>query len=265
MLEVTILASGSAGNSALVRSNGTSILLDAGLSARRLAERLAACGASVDEIDGVLLTHEHGDHTSALRVLCSKRDIPIYANRMTAAALSAGSLTGCKSWRYFGNGSLFTIGSLTIEAFNVPHDAADPVGFLVRNETATFGLLTDLGHATQLVIDRMREADAMLIETNYDEQMLQNDTRRPWSVKQRISSRHGHLSNRAAAGVVTELAEGRLSCLLLGHLSRDCNLPERAIAAVSEPIQRVGRTDVSIYCATQDVVSPRFTVGSRAA
>lgn len=262
MLEVTILASGSAGNSALVRSGGTRILLDAGLSARRLQERLAACGASADSLDAVVLTHEHGDHTQALKVLCAKRDIPIYANRMTAAALEAGAMAGCKSWRFFGSGAAFTVGTLTIEAFSVPHDAADPVGFLVRNSTATFGLLTDLGHATALVIDRMREADALLIETNYDDDLLQRDMRRPWSVKQRISSRHGHLSNAAAAEVVASLAQGRLSTVLLGHLSRDCNTAELAVAAVRAPLDRAGRTDVPVHCAGQETVSPCVRVSA---
>ena len=262
MLEVTILASGSAGNSALVRCGATSILLDAGLSARKLTERLAACGMAPEALDGVVLTHEHGDHTAALRVLCAKREIPVYANRMTAAALEAGSMEGHRNWRFFANGSTFCVGELTIEAFSVPHDAADPVGFLIRNTEATFGLLTDLGHATQLVIERMREADALLIETNYDEDLLQRDTRRPWSVKQRITSRHGHLSNRAAADVVAELAEGRLRTLLLGHLSRDCNSEPLAVAAVAAPLERVGRREVSIYCAAQDTVSPRFRIAS---
>ena len=262
MLEVTILASGSAGNSALVRCGGTSILLDAGLSARKLTERLAACGMAPEALDGVVLTHEHGDHTAALRVLCAKREIPVYANRMTAAALEAGSMQGHRNWRFFANGTTFSVGELTIEAFSVPHDAADPVGFLIRNANATFGLLTDLGHATQLVIERMREADALLIETNYDDDLLQRDTKRPWSVKQRITSRHGHLSNRAAADIVAELAEGRLGTLLLGHLSRDCNSAELAVAAVGAPLERAGRREVSVYCAGQDTVSPVFRVAS---
>jgi len=262
MLEVTILASGSAGNSALIRCGRTSILLDAGLSARKLTERLAACGVAPEQLDGVVLTHEHGDHTAALRVLCGKREIPIYANRMTAAALEAGSMREHRNWRFFANGTAFALGELTIEAFSVPHDAADPVGFLIRNSDATFGLLTDLGHASQLVIDRMRQADALLIETNYDDELLQRDTRRPWSVKQRITSRHGHLSNRAAAEVIAELAEGRLGMVMLGHLSRDCNSETLAIAAALAPLERAGRPEVSVYCATQDVVSPCFRVAS---
>jgi phosphoribosyl 1,2-cyclic phosphodiesterase len=265
MLEITILASGSAGNSALVRCGRTSILLDAGLSARQLTERLATCGATPESLDGIVLTHEHGDHTAALRVLCAKREIPIYANNFTARALQAGPLAECRHWRFFTNGTAFAIGELTIEAFSVPHDAVDPVGFLIRNSEATFGLLTDLGHATKLVLERMREADALFIETNYDIDLLQRDTRRPWSVKQRITSSHGHLSNAAAAEAVATLAEGRLATVLLGHLSRDCNTTDLALAAVSAPLERAGRRDVTLHCATQGAVSPCFRVGSRAA
>ncbi len=134
---------------------------------------------------------------------------------------------------------------------------------MIRDAEAAFGLLTDLGHATQGVIDRMREADALLIETNYDDEMLQRDTRRPWSVKQRITSRHGHLSNREAAEVIAALAEGRLATLLLGHLSRDCNSEPLAVAAAAAPLERVGRREVAIYCAGQDTVSPAFRVSSR--
>jgi len=265
MLEVTILASGSAGNSALVCCGGTRILLDAGLTARRLTDRLAACGVAPEALDAIVLTHEHGDHTAALRVLCAKREIPVYANRMTAAALEAGPMAGHRNWRFFANGAAFAVGELTVESFSVPHDAVDPVGFLIRNASATFGLLTDLGHATQLVIERLREADALFIETNYDDDLLQRDTRRPWSVKQRISSRHGHLSNRAAAEVIGELAEGRLARVLLGHLSRDCNAEGLAVAAAAAPLARVGRSHVPIYCAGQETVSPMFAVGSAAA
>lgn len=262
MLEVTILASGSAGNSALVRCGGTKILLDAGLSARKLTERLAACGVAPESLDGIVLTHEHGDHTAALRVLCAKREIPVYANRMTGAALEIGPMQGHRHWKFFANGGAFSVGEITIESFSVPHDAVDPVGFLIRSSDATFGLLTDLGHATAPIIDRMREADALLIETNYDEELLQRDTKRPWSVKQRISSRHGHLSNRAAAEIVAELAGGRLATVLLGHLSRDCNSESLAVEAITAPFARLGRTEVSIYCAGQDTVSPVFEVSS---
>ncbi len=264
MLEITILASGSAGNAALVRAGETRILLDAGLSARRLEERLARCGTMLSRLDAIVLTHEHGDHTQAVRSLWSRCDVPIYANRMTAAALEAGPMAGCRLWRFFGAGQAFAIGGITLEAFSVPHDAADPVGFLVRSGDATFGLLTDLGHAPPGVIDRVREADALLIEANYDDDLLQRDTRRPWSVKQRISSRHGHLSNAAAAEVLATLCDGPLSRVFLGHLSRDCNTADLALTAAREPFKRTGRPEASVICAGQDEPTPTLRLGSPA-
>lgn len=262
MLEITVLASGSAGNAALVQAGETRILLDAGLSARRLEERLTQCGVAASSLDAIVLTHEHGDHTQALRSLSARYDVPIYANRMTAAALEAGSLAGCRTWRFFGRDAVFSIGNLSLEAFSVPHDAADPVGFLVRDGGSTFGLLTDLGHATPAILDRLREADALLIETNYDDDLLQRDTRRPWSVKQRISSRHGHLSNAAAAEVIASLAEGRLAAVLLGHLSRDCNTADLALTAARAPLERASRSDTRVICAGQDAPTESLRIGS---
>lgn len=261
MLEVTVLASGSAGNSVLIRCGETRILVDAGLSAKRLTERLAACGVSWDQLDGVALTHEHGDHTAALRVLSAKAPVPIFANRMTAAVLQSGSLRDVKNWKLFSDGAAFSIGSITLEAFSVPHDAVDPVGFLVRNSSATFVVLTDLGYVTGSVLERSREAHALLVETNYDDALLQKDEKRPWSVKQRISSRHGHLSNTDAAGLLGKICNGgSLRRAVLGHLSRDCNTPELAVASVRQVVDSAGSSHISVDCAIQDSIGPSFTV-----
>ncbi len=259
MLEITILASGSAGNSALLRSGTTTLLLDAGLSARRLRERLAFCGVAPESLDGILLTHEHGDHTAALKVLCARFDLPIYARRMTATAL--GHLATHQNWRYFG-AAAFTVGDLTVESFPVPHDAVEPVGFLVHHENSTFGLVTDLGHATPAIHDRLRRVDTLFIETNYDDDLLTRDLRRPWSVKQRILSQHGHLSNAAAADVVAAVATERLRRVLIGHLSRDCNTPELANAAILSALAATDYPGVEVHCSLQDTVGPTWAVGS---
>lgn len=260
MLEVTILASGSSGNAALVRCGQTYILIDAGLSARQLTLRLEAAGVAADALAGIVLTHEHGDHTSALRVFAARRDLPVYANRMTAAALEANGKITSARWRFFANGTAFSIGELTLEPFQVPHDAADPVGFVIRNGNASFGILTDLGYATSAVVDRLRDVQALFIETNYDEDLLQRDTRRPWSVKQRIQSRHGHLSNSAAAAIAGEFSEGPLNRVVVGHLSRDCNHPDLATSCMSAHLSQCGRSDIEVLCAMQDCASPAFIV-----
>lgn len=259
MFFVTVLGSGSAGNCALVETPKTRLLIDAGLSARQTAQRLAACGVNPLEIDGILLTHEHGDHAGALEVWCKHWATPIYCNRTTAESLrSDGSRS--KDWRCFPTGSTFSIKDITIESFPVPHDAVDPVGFVLHSGGGMLGVLTDLGKATRLVVERVRQADTLLIETNHDEKLLQNDTRRPWSVKQRIMSQHGHLSNAAAANVLVELLGGRLRRAVLGHLSRDCNSPELAVGHVRSQLDAAGGNAVELFCATQREITPRFAV-----
>ena len=257
-MHVTILGSGSAGNCALVESGRTRLLIDGGLSARQMAARLALCGVNPIEIDGILLTHEHGDHTGGLNVWCKQFATPIYANSLTSEMLRRDLGPLKKDWRMFVTGSEFAIKDITVQTFTVPHDAVDPVGFMLHCGKHALGFLTDLGFATKLVYERVRAAHTLVIETNHCETLLQNDTRRPWSVKQRIMSRHGHLSNAAAAGVIAELLNANLRRAVLGHLSRDCNSPELAVGAVRE---RAGEVDLEVFCAMQREISPRFSVG----
>ncbi len=259
-MHLTLLGSGSSGNCALVETGTTRLLLDGGLSARQLALRLALCGVNPIEIDGILLTHEHLDHAGALHVWCKQFATPIYCNRLTAEVLQTQRPELRKEWRYFLTGSAFTIGDISVEPFPVPHDAVEPVGFVLHDGNAALGFLTDLGVATKLVQERIRGAHTLVIETNHDEKLLQNDTRRPWSVKQRIMSRHGHLSNAAAAAVLAECAGGNLRRAVLGHLSRDCNSPELAVGAVRARLEECGAGEVEVVCATQREITARFAV-----
>ena len=257
-MHVTILGSGSAGNCSLVETERTRLLIDGGLSARQMVARLAQCGVNPIEIDGVLLTHEHGDHAGGLNDWCKQFDTPIYANSQTAEVLRRDSPALHKDWRIFATGGEFEIKDIAIQTFTVPHDAVDPVGFVLHHGRHALGFLTDLGFATKLVYERVRAVQTLVIETNHCEKLLQNDTKRPWSVKQRIMSRHGHLSNAAAAGVIGELLNANLRRAVLGHLSRDCNSPELAVGAVRE---RAGTVELDVFCAMQREVSPRFEVG----
>ncbi len=254
MFEIVTLGSGSAGNAALIRSAGTTFLVDAGLSAKQLCVRLEACGVSVDQLAGVLLTHEHHDHTSALKVLLGRNELPVYCNSLTAFALKDAGLTH-RNWKIFQTGSEFALGDFTIRPFLVPHDAAEPVGFRISGTGGCMGILTDLGHVTHSIFDALRGVQAMFIETNYDEKMLQNDTRRPWSVKSRISSKHGHLSNAMAGRVLADLA-APLSHVVIGHLSRDCNAPELAVTTVRQSLDAAGYTATAIHCAAQESPGP---------
>lgn len=254
MLEVTVLASGSSGNALLVRSGECAVLVDAGLSARKIADGLAACGIEPASLAGILLTHEHGDHTRGLKVFVAKHGVPVFANPLTADHLKRAGVEA--RWNLFSSGSEFSLAGLAVLPFSVPHDAADPVGFVLRSNGTGFAVLTDLGYATRQVVEAVRGVTALLIETNHDEALLQGDLKRPWSVKQRILSRHGHLSNAAAAEVVAEVATDALRHVLLGHLSRDCNSPELAVQAVGSRLQAGGRSSIQIQCAGADGEAP---------
>jgi phosphoribosyl 1,2-cyclic phosphodiesterase len=257
-----MLGSGSAGNSALIATDHCKILVDGGLSARQLVLRVEQCGVTPEQLDGVLLTHEHTDHICGLEVLCRKFDLPIYCNRLTADALRcSGLLEGRRNWRIFETGSEFSICDIKVQTFPVPHDAVDPLGFVFHAGSGSLGFITDLGYVTKLIVERLRQVQTLVIETNHDEKLLQNDTHRPWPVKQRIQSRHGHLSNTAAAGVIEELLPEKIERVVLGHLSRDCNTPALALQAVRASLTKCGKLDMEIHCATQFEITPQFRIG----
>jgi phosphoribosyl 1,2-cyclic phosphodiesterase len=262
MFSLTMLGSGSAGNSALIATDHCRLLVDGGLSARQLVLRLAQCGITPNELDGILLTHEHGDHVCGLEVLCRKFEIPIFCNALTAEAIRYGSLGEHRHWRIFRTGSSFSICDIAVESFPVPHDAVEPVGYTFHAGPSALGYVTDLGHATRLAIERLRQVQTLVIETNHDEKLLQNDPHRPWPVKQRIQSRHGHLSNATAAAVIAQLLPGKINRVVLGHLSRDCNSPELAAGTVRAELEKCGRRDIEIFCAAQSEISPCFAIGA---
>jgi phosphoribosyl 1,2-cyclic phosphodiesterase len=258
-----MLGSGSAGNSALVATDHCRILIDGGLSARQIVLRLEQCGVKPEQLDGVLLTHEHGDHVCGLEVLCRRFDVPIYANALTVEAVRCGcALDRHRNWRIFRTGAEFSICDTNVQPFPVPHDAVDPVGFVFSAGSSSLGFITDLGSVTKLIVERLRQVHTLVIETNHDEKLLQNDTHRPWPVKQRIQSRHGHLSNSTAATVIEQLLPGKIQRVVLGHLSRDCNTPTLALRTVSDSLARCGKIDIELYCATQLELSPRFCIGA---
>src|SRR5438477_1054440 len=209
----------------------------------------------------MLLTHEHGDHVCGLEVLCRKFAFPIYCNAQTAEAIRCFGLGEHKNWRIFRTGTEFTICDILIQSFPVPHDAVEPVGYAFHAGNRGLGLITDLGYPTKMLIERLREVHTLVIETNHDEKLLQNDPHRPWPVKQRIQSRHGHLSNTAAATVIEQLLSGKLERVVLGHLSRDCNTPELAAGAIHAMLALRGRSEVEVHCAGQTEISVRFRIG----
>jgi len=256
---LTILGSGSGGNCAYLETNQTRLLIDAGFSGRQIRQRLATIGRAPESLHGILITHEHSDHISGLVGLAAKLELPVYCNRLTKEAIEAQLQIRINA-RLFSTGSSFEIDDVSIDSFSVPHDAYDPVGFLLHTEAGNIGFLTDLGHATKLAVERIRTANVLLLEANHDLKMLQEDVRRPWSLKQRILSRHGHLSNEGAADVVEQILSAELRRLYLGHLSRDCNRPELARQAVGGRLQRLGGTHVCVESTSQDIPSPTYTL-----
>src|SRR5437764_88799 len=161
----------------------------------------------------------------------------------------------------FRTGAEFTICDILVQSFPVPHDAVEPVGYAFHAGHRGLGFVTDLGYPTKMVVERLSKVHTLVIETNHDEKMLQSDPHRPWPVKQRIMSRHGHLSNAAAASVIEQLLAGKIERVVLGHLSRDCNTPELAAGAVRTHIERSGRADLEVFCAGQAAISARFLLG----
>lgn len=251
MLSFTILGSGSSGNCAYLETEHARILVDAGFSAKQIELRLNSIGRSVKDVQAIFLTHEHGDHVCGLPVLAKRHNIPVYCNRLTAEYLHP-QMPGFTSWRLFESGGTVDLGDLKINSFSVPHDAYDPVGFMFYHALGNIGFLTDLGYATRLVIERVRQARALVLEANHDLKLLQEDTRRPWSVKQRILSRHGHLSNDAAAEVAAEVVTEVMQDLYLGHLSADCNSPGHARTTVSRKLEEAGRPFVRLHDTAPD-------------
>ena len=237
-----ILGSGSSGNAALLETEGARVLVDAGFSAKKLGALLLAAGVSLEKIDAVFLTHEHGDHAAGLDGLKKFPHIRIFANAATARAVQTG-LGHRPAWQIFETGARFRFRDLEVESFSVPHDAQEPVGFRFTNgrdgdllaPRRSLAWLTDLGHAPQNVRECIRECEVVVVESNHCPELLKADRKRPWSLKQRIGGRHGHLSNLAASELVAAVASPRWRRIYLTHLSRDCNsraAVEQAFAAV---------------------------------
>ena len=217
------MASSSGGNSALVSAGDTRILVDAGLSRKETFDRLVAAGADPESLTAILITHEHSDHVAGLPAIAKKLDIPVYISRLTAPAIAWGDYI--PKLELFQAGSNFPIGCVDVASFTVPHDAADPVGFSFVAEGIKISVATDLGYLPDSVRFQLRDSDALLLESNHDLEMLKVGPY-PWSVKQRVMGRMGHLSNDVACNFLRDEIDARTSTIILGHLSEHNNHPE---------------------------------------
>lgn len=250
MMRMAVLGSGSGGNATLVRCGSTHVLVDAGLSAKQLVLRMESLGVAPEQLDGILLTHEHSDHARGVDVLLRKREIPVYANALTREALSY-KMKSMVPWRVFRSGQDFELGDFRVQAFRIPHDAAEPVGFVLEGADTRLSMVSDVGHVTHLMRESLKGCDGIYVEANYDPGLLEQDTKRPWATKQRIASRHGHLSNEQTAELLSEVACEKLKVVMLSHLSSDCNCPKMATRVIGERLSGRGLHDVAIRCAHQ--------------
>lgn len=259
-MKVSVLGSGSGGNATVISCSSGVYLIDVGLSAKQVVLRLELLGIDPDSLAGIFLTHEHSDHARGLDVFMRKRDIPVYVNALTKEALEWGMKSKIR-WKVFLTGQAFEVDGISVTAFPIQHDAAEPVGFVLEDATAKFGLVTDVGFITRSMRVYLTGLDALFIEANYDEELLEADTKRPWATKQRIASQHGHLSNTQAGEFIAEVGCEKLSCVVLGHLSSDCNNASIAIDTI-EPLLsslRVSR----LTCADQHEPTDWLEFGSK--
>ena len=248
-MEFYTLASSSAGNAALVCHENTHILIDAGISCRRITQSLAALSLTLDDLDGILITHEHIDHVRALGTLQKKHAVPLYASFGTAAALDYPA----PYLHAFAADETFAIKDLQIRSFRTSHDAKESVGYRIESSDGSLAVLTDTGFITDDAHDAALGADMLLLESNHDVIMLKNGDY-PYYLKQRILGECGHLSNEAAAEFAVECVRAGTSDILLAHLSDENNSPELAEYTVGRALQSSGLS-VRLAAAPRDTIS----------
>ncbi len=241
-VSVSLLASGSRGNCALVASSSTRILVDAGLSGRETFKRLHALEERPDQISAILITHEHSDHVAGLQRLATKLKVPVFITEGTHHAWTRamrdeeGKIPELPKAEYFSAGRRFCVGDIEVSAFTIPHDAADPVGFTFRAEGIKIGFATDLGYMPVNVRHHLSGSTVLVMESNHDVEMLRTGPY-PWSVKQRVMSRVGHLSNDSLAEFFSSDYDGSAEYLVLAHLSEQNNHPEIARASAENALR----------------------------
>lgn len=257
MLKFCSLYSGSTGNSLFIESDNTNILIDSGVSAKKIIDGLNSIGKDVSDIDAILVTHEHSDHVQSLGTISKKFNIPVYANKKTWEAMpkQACKVDSCNIM-HFNNNENFEVGDLVIHPFSIPHDAADPCGFNVFLGNDKISIATDLGHMTNSIINSLEGSKFLMLEANYDPEVLKC-SRYPYILKTRISGPNGHLSNSLAGKTVAHLINCGLETVTLGHLSKENNFPELAYSTVIEELEfkNFSKDVISLNVANRDFPS----------
>lgn len=233
------LASGSKGNCIYFGTKKTKILIDAGLSGRATVKKLEEIGVALDEIQAILISHEHTDHIQGLKTLALRYGIPVLANSETAKSI-CDIFHDCPTFKIFTTGESFRFGEIEIHPFSIQHDTADPVAFTLKVDALKIGVCTDLGFATTLVRTHLKECDYLYVEANHEPSMVYASSR-PLIYKQRVLGRSGHLSNEACAALLEDVLHDKLKHVHLAHLSQECNSPQTALSIVRKKIgEKIG-------------------------
>lgn len=258
-MQVIVLGSGSEGNSTVVQADGVSVMVDAGFSGRDLERRLEQVGVPASSLAAIVITHDHGDHTRGMGVLARRFHVPIYLTDKTRFACR-DLLTGKEQICAYTSARPFRVGRFEIQPFLTVHDAADPVAITITHlDTGSkMGVATDLGRPTAAVRARLADCHVLVLEANHDEAMLWSGPY-PWSIKQRIASSHGHLSNRAAADLVKDVHHNQLAAIVLAHISNSCNDHGLAKATVEHTLDKI-RFKGQLVVARQDKPLEPFEV-----
>lgn len=246
MFSFCSLFSGSSGNCSFVQTDTTKILIDCGESAKKIINSLLEINVNIEDIDAILITHEHIDHVKSLGTLSKKYDIPIYVNIETLNAMPEQKNKICiNNIHFFDFSDDFYIGDLKIHPFHIPHDAANPCGFNIYNNEKKISIATDIGHITPEIITNLEHSTFLLLESNYDPNILKC-SQYPYHLKERIAGPYGHLSNSIAGQTISHLLNTGLKTVMLGHLSKENNFPELAYKTVMEEVIYNNYTENSI-------------------
>ena len=233
-LSFTLLGSGSSGNATLVSDGNTHILVDVGLSGRETSRRLQECGLSPENISAIVLSHEHGDHCRGVIPFVKEMETPVFITDEAFAA--SGMALDPRRIRRIQSGEGFDIHGIQFTPFSIPHDAADPLAFAIEKGGVRIAIVLDLGYISNLVVERLKCCDAIIVESNHDINMLKVGPY-PWALKQRVMSRRGHLSNDSVAEYLASGFDGKARHILLAHLSKKNNLPELALLSAQRALE----------------------------